>query len=68
MTTEVDPLLLVRMVDAAEGKGWRQDGRVNSSLVWREDLQLLLLAYMESRRELENVRRQLFDTTTLEFM
>lgn len=56
------------MVDAAEGKGWRQDGRVNSSLVWREDLQLLLLAYMESRRELENVRRQLFETTTLEFM
>lgn len=42
----MDELLLRRLIDAAHGKGWMQDGRQNTCLVWKEDVQMLLIEFL----------------------
>lgn len=54
----VDKPMLDRLIEAAEGKGWRQHGRENTSLVWRSDLRTLLLEYVNLKVQVHRLTNE----------
>lgn len=60
-TPTIPKATLMRLIDAAQGKGWRQEGRETCSLVYRDDLQIALLELLKNRDDLGDERQGLVD-------